>query len=123
MSNEMSSLSVNTRAAIRKRLLVMTAIAAMIASPAFAQSARQLAIQERAAAAAFAAQTRSPSLNEVYRNSVYSNWEYVGADRMPRFVSTCCSMHRTGQVARTNCHACRLAMEGPGLAGAFDLGQ
>jgi len=80
MSNEMSSLSVNTRAAIRKRLLVMTAIAAMIASPAFAQSARQLAMQERAAAAAFAAQTRSPSLNEVYRNSVYSNGEYVGAD-------------------------------------------
>jgi hypothetical protein len=79
MSNQMASFSV-TRAASTKTLLVMTAIAAMVASPAFAQSARQLAMQDQAAAAALAAQTRSPSLNEVYRNSVYSNGEYVGAD-------------------------------------------
>ena len=75
----MTSFSV-TRAASTKTLLVMTAIAAMVASPAFAQSARQLAMQDRAAAAALAAQAGSPSLNEVYRNGVYSNGEYVGAD-------------------------------------------
>lgn len=75
----MTSFSVNTRAASMKTLLVMTAVAAMVASPAFAQSARQLAMQDRAAAAALAAQADSPSLN-VYRNGVYSNGEYVGAD-------------------------------------------
>ena len=76
----MTSFSVNTRAASMKTLLVMTAVAAMVASPAFAQSARQLAMQDRAAAAALAAQAGSPSWNEVYRYGVYSNGEYLGAD-------------------------------------------
>ena len=78
----MSAFSANTRIIAVKRLLFMAAVAAMVASPAFAQSPRQMrAMQESdAAAQALAAQIRSPSLDRIYPNSVYSNGEYVGTD-------------------------------------------
>ena len=78
----MSVFSVNTRIVTVKKLLFMTAVAAMVASPAFAQSPRQMrAMQESdAAAEALAAQIRSPSLDRINANSVYSNGEYVGTD-------------------------------------------
>jgi hypothetical protein len=78
----MSVFSINTRIIAVKKLLFVTAVAAMVASPAFAQSPRQIrAMQESdAAAEVFAAQIRNPSLDRINPNSVYSNGEYVGTD-------------------------------------------